>query len=165
MRLSEVVLSLDPDYGLDDRSREQTQRQRIIKPDAKCPPPEPREFTNATPPIVRSKSAIKASAFWTRLVFEASIAGLIPREHSSGSRQKLGPISKQGNPLVRWLLVEAAGVATRSDTELRQDYLRLAYRKNRSLAKIAIARKLAVRLYWMLRTGTKYPLTVGSCAG
>jgi hypothetical protein len=78
MRLSEVVLSLDPDYGLDDRSREQTQRQRIIKPDAKCPPPEPREFTNATPPIVRSKSAIKASAFWTRLVFEASNCRLNP---------------------------------------------------------------------------------------
>ncbi len=95
----------------------------------------------------------------------ASYFGLIPREHSSGSRQKLGPISKQGNPLVRWLLVEAAGVATRSDAELRQDYLRLAFRKNRSLAKIAIARKLAVRLYWMLRTGTKYPCAVGSCAG
>jgi transposase len=95
----------------------------------------------------------------------ASYFGLIPREHSSGGRQKLGPISKQGNPLVRWLLVEAAGIATRYDPELRQDYLRLAYRKNRSLAKIAIARKLAVRLYWMLRTGAKYPCTVGSYAG
>ena len=55
----------------------------------------------------------------------ASYFGLIPREHSSGGRQKLGPISKQGNPLVRWLLVEAAGIATRYDPELRQDYLRL----------------------------------------
>lgn len=37
-----------------------------------------------------------------------SYLGLNPREYSSGGRQKLGKISKQGNPLMRWLLIEAA---------------------------------------------------------
>src|SRR5438034_1443601 len=45
----------------------------------------------------------------------ASYLGLIPREESSGGRQKLGAISKQGNRLLRMLLVEAAQVAVRCD--------------------------------------------------
>lgn len=86
----------------------------------------------------------------------ASYLGLIPREHSSGGRQRLGAISKQGNPLLRSLLVEAAQTASRYDEELRQDYRRLAGRKHRALAKVMVARKLAVRLYWMLRENRPY---------
>lgn len=43
----------------------------------------------------------------------ASYFGLIPTERSSGGRQRLGHISKQGSPLLRWLLVEAAQSAVR----------------------------------------------------
>lgn len=86
----------------------------------------------------------------------ASYLGLIPREHSSGGRQKLGAISKQGNTLLRSLLVEAAQTAARNDEELRRDYRRLAARKHTALAKVMVARKLAVRLYWMLREGKPY---------
>jgi len=86
----------------------------------------------------------------------ASYLGLIPREHSSGGRQRLGAISKQGNPFLRSLLVEAAQSAARCDVELRRDYQRLAAKKNRALAKVMVARKLAVRLYWMLREGRRY---------
>lgn len=87
----------------------------------------------------------------------ASYLGLIPREHSSGGRQKLGSISKQGNTFLRTLLVEAAQTAARFDAELRRDYGRLAARQHKALAKVMVARKLAVRMYWMLRENRPYP--------
>ncbi len=86
----------------------------------------------------------------------ASYLGLIPREHSSGGRQKLGAISKQGNTMMRTLLVEAAPTASRFDEELRRDDCRLAARKHSALAKVMVARKLAVRMYWMLREKQPY---------
>ena len=85
-----------------------------------------------------------------------SYLGLNPREHSSGGRQRLGSISKQGNPMMRSLLVEAGHTAARLDGELRQDYQRLKLRRGGGVAKVAIARKLAVRMYWMLRRQASY---------
>jgi transposase len=85
-----------------------------------------------------------------------SYLGLNPREHSSGGRQRLGAISKQGNPMMRSLLVEAGHTAARLDSELRQDYQRLKMRRGSGVAKVAIARKLAVRMYWMLRSPASY---------
>jgi len=87
----------------------------------------------------------------------ASYLGLIPREESSGGRQKLGAITKQGNRLVRSLLVEAAQVAVRCDPGIRKQYLHRCHQKPKGVAKVAAARKLAVRLYWMLRTQVGYP--------
>lgn len=81
----------------------------------------------------------------------ASYLGLNPSEHSSGGRQKLGPISKQGNALMRCLLVEAAWAAVRNDPELQRFFKRLAFRRGRKIAIVATARKLAVKLYWRLR--------------
>jgi len=85
-----------------------------------------------------------------------SYFGLIPSEHSSGGRQQLGHISKQGNPFLRFLLVEAGQSAARYDAELGRFYRRLAARKHRALAKVAVARKLATRLYLMLRENWNY---------
>jgi transposase len=87
----------------------------------------------------------------------ASYLGLIPREESSGGRQKLGALTKQGNRLVRSLLVEAAQVAVRCDPQMRKEYRHRCHQKPKGVAKVAAARKLAVRLYWMLRTQTGYP--------
>ena len=87
----------------------------------------------------------------------ASYLGLIPREHSSGGRQKLGSISKQGNRLLRALLVEGAQTAVRYDPGMKKEYLHRCHQKAKGVAKMAAARKLAVRLYWMLRTQTAYP--------
>jgi transposase len=97
----------------------------------------------------------------------ASYLGLIPSEHSSGGRgQRLGHISKQGSPFLRGLLVEAATTAVRHEPEMRRAYQRLARQKCRALAKVAMARKLAVRLYWMLRLEVDYAqLLQGSHAG
>jgi len=83
--------------------------------------------------------------------------GLNPRENSSGGRQRLGSISKQGNTMMRWLLVEAAQTAARFDPQLRRIYQRLKKQKgNSGVAKVAVARRLAVRLFWMLRTRNNY---------
>ena len=87
----------------------------------------------------------------------ASYLGLIPREESSGGRQKLGAITKQGNRLVRSLLVEAAQIAVRFDPGMKKQYLHRCHQKPKGVAKVAAARKLAVRLYWMLRTQKPYP--------
>ncbi len=81
----------------------------------------------------------------------ASYLGLNPSEHSSGGTQRLGHISKQGNGMLRWLLVEAAWVAARKDPDLERVYKRLAFRRGRKIAAVAVARKLAVKLYWRLR--------------
>jgi transposase len=85
-----------------------------------------------------------------------SYLGLNPTEESSGGRRRLGGISKQGNTMVRWLLIEAVHHAVRQDPALRQDYQRLKFRRGHAVAKVAIARKLAVRMYWMLRSGADY---------
>ena len=86
-----------------------------------------------------------------------SYFGLIPREDSSGGKQRLGKISKQGSSFLRFLLVEAGQTAARYDPQLKRFYRRLAMRKNRGVAKVAVARKLATRLYLMLREQWTYP--------
>jgi transposase len=90
----------------------------------------------------------------------ASYLGLIPREYSSGGHQRLGSISKQGNRFLRMLLVEAAQNAVRCDPQMRNEYVHRCHRKAQGVAKVAAARKLVIRLYWMLRTNTGYPEVV-----
>jgi transposase len=87
----------------------------------------------------------------------ASYLGLIPRERSSGGKQRLGAINKQGNMFMRTLLVECAQTVTRLDEGFRKQYVQRCHRMARGVAKVAAARKLSVRLFWMLRTNTKYP--------
>jgi transposase len=77
--------------------------------------------------------------------------GLISAEYSSGTRQRLGHVSKEGNALLRWVLVEAATTAARYDPEMKRVYWRLVERRGKSIAKAAVARKLLTHLYWMLR--------------
>ena len=95
----------------------------------------------------------------------ASYVGLIPAEYSSGGKQRLGRISKQGSPLLRFLLVEAAQSAARYDPELKRMYVRLCLRRSRAQAKVAVARRLAVKLYWMLRSGKTYAQPKAGGAG
>ncbi len=93
--------------------------------------------------------------------------GMIPREDSSAGKQRLGHISKQGNSLLRFLLVEAAQAAVRIHPDWRRRYVHLAMRRHKSIAKVAMGRRLAVRLYWMWRNGCEYSPSVkfGSYAG
>jgi transposase len=86
----------------------------------------------------------------------ASYLGLVPLEDSSGNRRRLGHITKQGSSMLRFLLVEAAQVTARSLPEWRSKYLHLMMRRGRKTAKVAMARRLAVCLYWMMRQGWDY---------
>ena len=97
----------------------------------------------------------------------ASYLGLVPLEDSSGNRRRLGHITKQGSSMLRFLLVEAAQVTTRSLPQWRSKYFHLMMRRGRKIAKVAMARRLAVRLYWMLRKQWDYQqvLKFGSHAG
>jgi transposase len=97
----------------------------------------------------------------------ASYLGLIPCEDTSAGHQRLGHITKQGNTLLRFLLVEAAQAAARSNPDWRRRFLHLAMRRERRIAKVAMARKLAVCLFWMWRKEWNYQqlLKFGSHAG
>jgi transposase len=86
----------------------------------------------------------------------ASYLGLVPLEKSSGNRRRLGHITKQGSSLLRFLLVESAQVTVRSLPEWRSQYFRLLMRRGRKTAKVAMARRLAIRLYWMWRERRDY---------
>jgi transposase len=70
--------------------------------------------------------------------------GLVPVEDSSGERRRLGHLTKQGNSLLRFLLVEAARVTSRTIPEWRSKYLHLTIRRG------------AIRLFWMMRQGWNY---------
>ena len=96
-----------------------------------------------------------------------SYTGLIPSEDSSAGHQRLGHISKQGNALLRYLLGEAAQAAARCNPDWRRRYMHLTMRREKRIAKVAMARKLAVRLYWMWRNHWQYAQLVefGSHAG
>jgi len=87
----------------------------------------------------------------------ASYVGLIPREHSSGGKQRLGAITKQGNRFLRQLLVEAAQTTCRLDEGFRKQYAARCHHKPKGVAKVAAARRLTVRLYWMLKQNVGYP--------
>jgi len=97
----------------------------------------------------------------------ASYLGLVALEKSSGKRLRLGHITKQGNSILRFLLVEAAQATVRKNPEWRSKYFHLALRRGRSIAKVAMARRLAIRLYWMWREKKEYQQTrsFGSHAG
>jgi transposase len=86
----------------------------------------------------------------------ASYLGLVPLEDSSGNRRRLGHITKQGSSMLRFLLVEAAQVTVRSLPEWRSKYVHLMMRRGRKTAKVAMARRLAVQLFWMMRKEWNY---------
>jgi len=78
----------------------------------------------------------------------ASYVGMIPSEYSSGRRQRLGALSKQGNPFLRFLGCEAAAHAVRRDPDLHRVYRRKVAQKGFAKANVAAARKLGIRLGW-----------------
>jgi transposase len=82
-----------------------------------------------------------------------SWAGLTPTVRSSDGRARLGHISRQGSPPLRWALVEAAQHAARGGGPLRADYERIAKRRGKAVAKVAVARKILTLCFYGLRDG------------
>ena len=97
-------------------------------------------------PVSRFSNSRKVTAY----------VGLEPREHSSGERQKMLGISKAGSRLLRFLLGEAAHSAIKGDPGLKRFYCRLVHRCGRQKATIAVARKLLIRAYILLRDEIDY---------
>jgi transposase len=86
----------------------------------------------------------------------ASYIGMIPCEHSSGKRQRLGKLSKEGNSLLRYLWIEATLHAAVKDPELKRFYRGKLVQKGMGKARVATARKLGIRLWIMLRDEIDY---------
>jgi transposase len=89
-----------------------------------------------------------------------SYLGLVPREHSSGEKQHRGRISKAGNSRARSLMVEAAWALLRCKTPKNQalhDWTaRIAARRDKATAVVALARKMAGIMYAIWRDGTEF---------
>jgi transposase len=85
--------------------------------------------------------------------------GLVPGENTTGGKQRLGSITKQGNAHARAMLVQSAWLILRagcSDDPLRRWATDLAKTRGKKIAVVALARKLAGVLWAMWRDGTVY---------
>jgi transposase len=83
-------------------------------------------------------------------------AGLIPWIRESADKHRSGGITRVGSPWLRWILVEAAQTAIRTAPEVRAWFERLARRKHKHTAVVAVARKLLVAVWSMLHDGVVY---------
>ena len=86
----------------------------------------------------------------------SAYAGFDPMEDRSDERYRMGAISKQGSRWLRFYLVEAGQMAIRKDAELAHVYKRVALRRGHAKAKVAVARRLLVRAFIMLRDEIDY---------
>ncbi|NLG27139.1 MAG: IS110 family transposase [Chloroflexi bacterium] len=86
----------------------------------------------------------------------AAYFGLVPSVHQSAEHAYHGRITKQGNSNVRWLLIQAAQIAGRHPGPLGKQFATLARRKNRNVAVVAIAHKLAILAWHLLTRGAPY---------
>ena len=85
--------------------------------------------------------------------------GLVPSVHQSGETEYRGRITKEGDRLLRWLLVEAANVLltrTKRSCALKEWGLKLKAKKGMAKARVAVARKLAVILHRIWTTGEAF---------
>jgi len=86
----------------------------------------------------------------------SSYVGMIPAEHSSGKKRRLGKLTKEGNAMLRFLWCEATNHAVQQDVELKRFYTRKLVQKGLGKAKVAAGRKLGIRLWIMLRDQVEY---------
>jgi transposase len=85
-----------------------------------------------------------------------SYAGLVPRVRESAGKAARGGITRQGSSYLRWIMVEAAQVATRCSPAAKRYYERLLRKKHKHVARVAVARKLLIAAYAMLHDGVVF---------
>lgn len=85
-----------------------------------------------------------------------SYAGLVPRVRESAGKAVRSGITRQGSPWIRWIMVEAAQVATRCSPAARLYYERLLRKKHKHVARVALARKLLIAVYALLHDGVMF---------
>lgn len=100
-----------------------------------------------------------ASQYRSARHFSANL-GLVPKEHSSGGRQRLGAITKRGNAYIRRLLIQGAWAIIRhvgrADDRLSRWARQLIERRGKQRAAVALANKLARIIWAMLYRGETY---------
>jgi transposase len=79
-----------------------------------------------------------------------SWVGLTPSLYQSGNISRTGRITKQGNSRIRWYLVEASTMAARYDPKMKTFYERILKKKGNQKARVAVARKMLVSIYYVL---------------
>jgi transposase len=87
-----------------------------------------------------------------------SFTGLTPSEHSSGEHTRQGHITRQGNSILRHILIEAAWVAITEDPSLEEIFKRLAKGRGKKRAIVGVARRLIGRIRSCVITGTLYEI-------
>ncbi|MFH1224804.1 MAG: IS110 family transposase [Candidatus Diapherotrites archaeon] len=93
-------------------------------------------------------------------------AGLVPSVHQSARTLRRGHITKEGNKLLRWILIQCAHKAVVSDPHLRKKYMKLKCRLGANKAVVGIARKMLCYLYVMLTERREWrTLSVNSPGG
>ncbi len=86
-----------------------------------------------------------------------SYAGLVPRVRQSGDSTRLGRIKKEGDKMLRWILVESVWThIVHADSKLTEYYHRKKKEKDSKRAAIATARKMLTSIYFMLKRGEEY---------
>ena len=85
-----------------------------------------------------------------------SYAGLVPRVRESAGKAARAGISRQGSAWLRWIMVEAAQVATRCSPAAKGYYERLLRKKHKHVARVALARKLLIAVYALLHDGVVF---------
>jgi transposase len=85
-----------------------------------------------------------------------SYAGLVPRVRESGGKAARSGITRQGSSYLRWIMVEAAQVATRTSPAAKRYYERLLRKKHKHVARVAVARKLLIAVYALLHDGVVF---------
>lgn len=85
-----------------------------------------------------------------------SYAGLVPRVRESAGKAARGGITRQGSSWLRWIMVEAAQVATRCSAAAKRYYERLLRKKHKHVARVALARKLLIAVYALLHDGVVF---------
>jgi transposase len=93
--------------------------------------------------------------------------GMVPKELDSGERERRGRITRQGNRLVRSLLVEVAWAGLRHNPWVRENYQRISGGKKsrKKIAIVAVGRKLLVRCWAMLRDETPWCYEAKTASG
>ena len=142
-RLNHRIARLDAEIG---QAGEIDPRVRLLRTHRGLGPLTALALVHTLEPVTRFSTSRKVTAF----------VGLEPCEDSSADKVRWRGISKAGSRLLRFLLIEAAGIAIRYDDELRRFYLHLLNRRDWRKAKVAVARKLLVRSWIMLRDQIDY---------
>lgn len=115
---------------------------------------------------IRFRAAVDERGRFTSAHELESYFGLTPGENSSSSRVQRTRLTKAGSAKVRWVLVQAAWTAmrTRPNDPMVRWALRVAERRGRQIAIVALARKMAGILHAMWRDGTVYDPSLGARA-